>query len=435
MKFEDDVADLSRVHRQIDGLASRAKGRRLELLVQDGVRFTQLLMERESVVRVIGRALADASYRPGVARVSRSFIAGKWRDVARLGPLDVIAHGVVAEILGERLEHHLSPRVYSYRAKRSPWQALRWLAKVARMDSARRPDPRTRGLYVLRSDIQRYAPTIPLDAESLLWPELRAICELDESSPHWEMVRSLVLQELVDAEGASCSRDRGVLFGAPTSNALMNMYLIPLDDAFDALRGAYARFGDDVLFAHFDLDVVKRAKRELDRVLVARRLEPNPDKVKIFYWNNAARPAPHAPEIEAVSRLAFLGGWVGFDGTISLPPAKWRAALRDLRARIRRTARLVPDATPEARARILAGVTNAAFDLGSDLSVSYKEMLIDLVSDRAQLAQLDYLLALWIAEAATGARGPAAFRRLGYRWLRRRAGLESRLVARNRRPP
>lgn len=431
MRFEDDVADLRRVHRQIDGLASRADGRRLDLLVQDGVRFTQLLTERESIVRTIRRALADASYRPGVARLSASFIAGKWRDVARLGPLDIIAHGVVAEIMGEKLEDHLSPRVYSYRAKRSPWHALRWLAKVAQMHSARRPDPRTRGLYVLRSDIQRYAPTIPLDPESLLWPELRKICELDERSPHWEMVRALILQELVDAEGNPCSRDKGVLFGAPTSNALMNLYLIPLDDAFNALRGAYARFGDDVLFAHYDYEVVKRAKLELDRILVARRLEPNPDKVRIFYWNNAARPG--IDDVAGVSRLLFLGACVGFDGTISLAPIKWRRTLRDLRGRILRTARLLPDATPEARAKALAGVANDAFDPRSDLGLAHKEMIIDLVSDRAQLAQLDYWIALYIAEAASGARGPAAFRRLGYRWLRREAGLESRVVARNRR--
>jgi hypothetical protein len=59
-------------------------------------------------------------------------------------------------------------------------------------------------------------------------------------------------------------------------------------------------------------------------------------------------------------------------------------------------------------------------------------MLGDLVSDRAQLAQLDYWLARSIAEAATGSRGVRAFRRMPYDWLRREAGLRSRVVARNR---
>ena len=93
----------------------------------------------------------------------------------------------------------------------------------------------------------------------------------------------------------------------------------------------------------------------------------------------------------------------------------------------------MPDETPEARAKVLATVVNAAFDVRSDLALGHKQMVSDLVSDRRQLAQLDYLLARWVAEASTGAVGPSAFRRLGYRWLRQTAGLESRLVYRNRR--
>ena len=125
--FSEAVADPERLHRQLDQLASRANGRRLDQLVQDDVRFTQLVAERDQTVALLRRAIADASYQPGQAQLARSFIAGKWREIARLGPLDLIVHGVFAEVLGERLESHLSPRVYSYRVKRSPWHALRWL--------------------------------------------------------------------------------------------------------------------------------------------------------------------------------------------------------------------------------------------------------------------------------------------------------------------
>ncbi len=116
-----------------------------------------------------------------------------------------------------------------------------------------------------------------------------------------------------------------------------------------------------------------------------------------------------------------------------MAPAKWKIMLSDVRARIRRTARLMPDESSESRAKVIATVVNGAFDLRSDLALAHGQMVSDLVSDRHQLAQLDYLLALWVAEASTGALGPSAFRRLGYRWLRRTAGLESRLVFRNRR--
>lgn len=431
--FVDALGDPARYHRQLDQLAARADGRRLDLLAQDGVRFTQLLVERDRVVELLRRAMVDATFRPASAHLARSFIAGKWREIARLDPLDLIAHGVVAEVLGERLESFLSPRVYSYRVKRSPWHALRWLGNLAKVHSAKRPDPRTRGIYVLRADIHSYAPSIPLDDDSDLWPQLREVCGLDEASPHWALLRALVSQELLGLDGERLSRDKGVLFGAPTSNALMNLYLMPLDAAMVAHRGGYARFGDDVLFAHSDPKRVQQGRVILERVLAARRLEPSPTKMHVLYWNGAARPSLAWPEAKAVAKVQFLGGCVGFDGTVSMSPAKWKIMLNDVRGRIRRTARLMPDETPEARAKVLASVVNEAFDLRSDLGLGHKEMVADLVSDRAQLAQLDYLLALWVAEAASGERGPRAFRRIGYRWLRQSAGLSSRVVFRNQR--
>jgi hypothetical protein len=431
--YLEAIADPARYHRQLDQLAARADGRRLDLLVQDGVRFTQLIVERDRVVELLRRAMIDATFRPSRAQLGRSFISGKWREIARLDPLDLIAHGVVAEVLGELLESHLSPRVYSYRVKRSPWHALRWLGQVAKLHCARRPDPRTRGIYVLRADIHSYAPSIPLGDDSPIWAQLREVTGLDEKSPHWELLRSLILQDLVGLEGERLPRDKGVLFGAPTSNALMNLYLMPLDEALVAHRGGYARFGDDVLYAHSDPKRVQKARVLLEKILAERGLEPSPTKMHVLYWNGAARPSLEWPEARPVAKVQFLGGCVGFDGTVSMSPAKWKLMLNDVRGRIRRTARLMPDETPEARAKVLARVVNEAFDLRSDLGLGHKQMISDLVSDRSQLAQLDYLLALWIAEAATGLAGARAFRRIGYRWLRRTAGLESRLVFRNRR--
>ena len=432
LQFASDVADPARIHKQIDLLTARADGRRLDALAQDGVSFAQLLLDRERFVTLLSRALSDASYRPGSARIVRAFIVGKWREMARLGVLDLLVHAVLSDVLTERLEPILSPRVYSYRSKRSPWHALRLLAKVASDHRKSHPDPRTRGLYVLRSDVHSYAPTIPLDASSQMWPELRAVCGLDADSPHWSMVRALVTQELLDDDEKPRSRERGVLFGAPSSNALMNMYLMPLDVALAELGGASARFGDDVLFAHADPSVVREARRTLERILEARGLVVNPDKMRVLYWNGAARPSEVWPEAQPVSAVTFLGASIGFDGVLSLSKAKWRALLRDLRARIVRTGRLLDEDDPEARARILAAMVVEAFDLRSETGLPHKQMATDLVSDRRQLAQLDYWLALWIAEVATGTRGVRAFRTISPQWLRSEAGLTSRVVARNR---
>ena len=289
-----------------------------------------------------------------------------------------------------------------------------------------------RGLYVLRSDVQAYAPSIPLGRASLLWPELGEVCGLDEASPHWAMLHALVTQELLEADGAPRSREKGVLFGAPSSNALMNLYLMPLDAAFAELGGASARFGDDILFVHPDPAVVRRAKATLEEILASRGLAANPEKMRVLYWNGAARSSTEWAEALPVAAVSFLGASIGFDGTIGLTPAKWRALLRDLRARIMRTARLLEEVTPEARAKVLASMLDEAFDISSETGLPHKQMVSDLISDRSQLKQLDYLLALWIAEGATGKRGVRAFRQLSPEWLRREAGFTSRVVARNR---
>ncbi len=429
--FADALADPRRIDRQIDRIARRSDARLLEGLTQEGVRFADIVADRERFVKLLSRSLGDASFRPGIARTSVAFIAGKWRTLARLGAIDLLAHAVVGEVVGELLEPLLSPRVYSYRAKRSSWQALRLLARVARAHVAARPDPRTRGLYVLRTDIQSYAPSIPLGPSSPLWPQLRELTGLAESSPHWAMLEAIVLQPQVDRDGDPVSRERGVLFGSPSSNALMNMFLMPLDEALDAVSGVYTRFGDDILFLHEDPDHVRHAREIIETTVEERGLLMNDAKLHVVYWNAAARPSEVWPEAKPMAKMPFLGAAIHFDGTIALSPAKWKIVLLDLRERIRGTARLLDGDPQEQKARILAEVVNAAFEPRTELALSHENMLRELVSDRSQLRELDYLLALWIAEAVSGHRGVRAFREVPYRWLREEAGLRSRVVVRN----
>lgn len=429
MDLVDALADDARYHRQIDRLASRARGRRLDHLLQEGVRFAQILEDRERVVTLLRRAMCDASFRPGLARLSRAAIGGKEREIARLGPLDLVAHGTIAEILAERLEARLSPQLYSYRRGRSTWNALRVLARFVRAHRRSRPDPRTRGLYVLRSDIKSYTDSIPLVDGAILWRELREALGAGEA--HFAMVRALMQPLLDRGEGTPASRDRGLLFGAPTTNVAGNLYLMPLDTALDALDGGYARFGDDVLFAHADPAVVRRAKDTLETILAERGVEPNRKKLCVLHWNGAARRSLEWPEARGVSEVPFLGASLRFDGTIQLSPAKWSSMLQELRARIRRTARLLAEDKPAARARVLAEVVNASFDVRSELALREATLVTDLVSDRAQLRQLDYWVARWIAEAASRKAGPRAFRTIPYYWLRTKAALTSRVVSRN----
>ncbi|HVJ91508.1 MAG TPA: reverse transcriptase domain-containing protein [Labilithrix sp.] len=427
MSFVSALTDAARWRRQFDRLIRRVRGRRFDALIQDGVRFAELVDERERVMRLARRAVADASYRPSPAVLGRAQIGGKERELARIGAIDLLVHAVVADALSEAFEPRLSPQLYSFRRGRSSWQAIRWLGRVAAAHRAEVTDVKARGVYVLRSDVQSYTDSIPLDDDAPLWRDLAEAIGLAAENAHFRMLVRLLRPEIV-GQGP---RHRGLMFGAPTTNVLANLYLAPLDAELEA-AGAYARFGDDVLFADRDPDCVRSAVTTLERTLSARGLRPNPTKLRVHFWNGAARPSAVWPDAHGTSHVAFLGAAIGFDGTVRLSPANWAKVLSDLRARIQRTAKLVRDEPPRERARILSSVVNEALDVRSPVATRAAELVFDLVSDRAQLAELDYLLARWIAEEATGTVGPRAFREIPWRWLRLEGGLASRVVMRNR---
>jgi hypothetical protein len=384
--------------------------------VQDGVRFGQLLDDADRVVALLARALGDASYRPGPATIARAELGGKVREIGRVGALDLVAHAVVADVLAEAIEPRLSAKLWSYRAGRSSWQALRGVARFVRAHRDARPDPKTRGVEVLRSDVRAYTDEIPVGDDALVWRDIEEALRL--SPREAEMVRALVRPQVA---GESAPRTRGVLFGIPTTTVIANLYLMPLDEALGAMPGHYARFGDDVLFASEDRACVDEAKATLERILAERGLAANPKKLRVLSWSG------NGP----TTALPFLGSAVHFDGTIALPRAKWSALLHDLRTRLRRTALLAREESAPARVSLLCRIANEAFDVRSELALDHAQLIADLVSDRGQLRQLDYLVALFVAEAVTGKRGVRAFRELPPRALRE-AGLESRVVARNR---
>lgn len=436
--FFSAVADEDRIHRQLDRLAGRAHGRRIESLAQDGVRFTSILEARDRVVRLLAGALGDGSFRPGIAHVGQALLGGKPREIGRASALDHLAHAVVAEVLSETLAPRLSPHLWSYRAGRSAWQAVRQVARYARAHVRSHADPKSRGLVVLRSDVASYTDEIPVADGALLWDDLRAAGDLDPRA--LAMVQALVRPLVSRRDGGEpARRERGVLFGLPTTPVIANLYLSSLDDALGVgarERGHYARFGDDVVFVSPARADVDDARATLERIVTARGLRLNAKKLRLLAWNGAARPSVADRDLPASAHVVFLGASIGFDGTIGLPPAKWSALVADLRGRIRRTVHLLgretnPQADLEARAKLLVAVVNDALDPRSSLATPYAPLLLDLVSDRGQLKALDHLVATFIAEAATGRRGPRAFREASPGALRDE-GLVSRVVARNR---
>ncbi len=247
------LADPRRYRRQIDRLHRRyAASRALYLIRQEGASLASLCLNRGKVARLLAATVARGAYRIGAARLRRIRVDGKEREVFAFQPTDLVVHGVVADLIEEVMQARLSSSLYSYRKGVSWWRPTATFASFVRAHRRSRPDPRTRGLYVLRRDVQSYTDTIPVGDGSPLWPMLGAL--LGPLSPSdGSLIRTVVRPEIALAGGSRTTRDLGVPTGQPISCALFNFYLSDFDHHFDDVPGAfYARYCDDFLFAHPD---------------------------------------------------------------------------------------------------------------------------------------------------------------------------------------
>lgn len=423
------LGDRRRYERQIERLHQRhlmTSG--MYALEQDGVPLASIVLNRASVARRLARDVTRGDYRlePGELRVIKA--RNKLREVFSCRLTDLIVHGVVAGIVEEAVAPTLSPRVFSYR------KGISWMSPISQFAAwireARRaqPDPLQRDIYVLRGDVDSYTDSIPLGAASPLWPMLQ-----NRFGGALHPLIGDVIRPEIRMNGAVACRVTGLPMGQPIAPVIANLYLGELDDALSRIPGGwYARYGDDFLFAHPRADVARAAVATVDSVLGRLSLTINDRKRQICYLTPAGRPSPEWPEARGMPAVSFLGTRIHANGTVALDKAKVRGLLRDIDRRTATTVRTLrvaghTDIGPE-----VCAVVNKALHPRSALTEQRSAALLNhVVTDRDQLEQLDYRIALITASALTGRRGARAFRAVPYRTLREDWGLVSLVTARN----
>jgi hypothetical protein len=97
------------------------------------------------------------------------------RVVVAYGLTDTIVTGAVSTLIEEAATPLLSDRLYSYRPGVSWLTPSADLASYIRRHRRERPDPRTRGLYVLRRDVDSYTDSIPVAPSSRVWQMVRDV--------------------------------------------------------------------------------------------------------------------------------------------------------------------------------------------------------------------------------------------------------------------
>ena len=364
------LADYRRYEAAIDRLHQRHLGGRARFaLTQDGVSLSSLALHRGSVARMLARSVASGEYRVGDATLREIRVSGKRRLVFMYQPFDLVVQSVVARILSEALEPALSERLFSYRSGLGWADAVADLAAFVRIHRRQRPDPRSRGLYVLRRDVDSYTDSIPLTpqrpcgrcsassraaSEAAMAPERRSARTSGPAEPGGAADD----QRRRRRSGVSAA---GVPTGQPIATVVFNLYLRQVEtDVASEAGGWYARYSDDLLFAHPDASVAREVSARLDDHLARLRLRFGDRKRRDLYLTGAGRPSVPWPEARGTTRVPFLGMRVDMEGRVAIGDAKVRALLREARRRARNVARGLDDASLEIRGR---AVTKALVQL------------------------------------------------------------------------
>lgn len=432
------LSDCRRYRRQIERLFERTlfdPARRS--LRQDGVGLETIFDHQRRVARLLARAVGDGRYEFAPGRIRKILVDGKVREVFSFRLTDLIVHGVVAEIVNEAAEPLLSPRLFSYRKGVSWWHAVSEFAAYVRKHRRARPDPRTRGLYVVRRDVDSYTDSIPVEPGSPLWPMLATLFKADGPGgvpAGWSALEAVIRPEAFGKGSGLMNLIRGVPTGQPISCVLFNYYLHGLDrDAADIPGGFYARYSDDIVFAHPDPDAAAEAARTMERRLDALRLRFKPEKSLDIYLTGAGRPSPFRPDDRGRASVPFLGTEVWADGTVSLDREKSRALLRDLSDRAERAARALRGRPIGVIGRTVCAVINRTLHPEAKiLRHRSSDIVWHILTNRPQFRHLDGLIARLAVRAVTGDGSARAFRQVPYRVVRKDWGLVSLLYGRNR---
>lgn len=442
MDFVKELGNASHYERQIEILHAKSfASPRFLRIIQDGVSLKNFFFDKVNISKKLARLVGSGRYVFSPPKI-RKVMLDKERILYSFELTDYIVNGVVSKLIGDAANPHLSRRVFSYRRGKSQWHAAHELARFVRKHLSKHPDPKQRGLYVLRRDIKSYSPSIPMAEDSLVWRQLK-----DCLLPHFESEEKFssffpliktVVHPIPTGKGAKeIDISRGLPVGSQITPVINNLYTTPLDAALEKIPGAYyARFGDDIAFCHQDPKVTKWASGQIDTILESLRLEVGRKKSKDLYFNGAGKIDPDHPDFKGTQTVKFLGFDLSFRGTLLLPVEKKRKFLDDLRNRLKLASSIInKDCSKlswDQKGKLICHVLNNALDCDHPYCHRHTLSLLRVMTDREQMRELDYWMARLVVGTITGDKGVRGFRKVPYKKIRSEWALTSLFHKRNK---
>lgn len=400
------------------------------------VTYFDTAANRRGLARAIAHSVAEGRYEPQPVGLWVLETKGKQRSAHMPVFADHVVGSALYQLLTRNARCYGLPGVYSYLPAMTNVGALRGLGAFIRAHRDR-VGPTGPPLYVLQSDFEHYGDNLPMGPEAPLWPLLRKVAGLgspngDISEKTWNLITGLARPVVTDSDGTQFTRLRGVAMGTPMVPVLANLAVIPMDDAILATDGIfYARYNDDFLLAHPDLDALREADARIDSLVDDLGVKRKAAKELRTALSATGMPSSEDPAYRGANRIDYLGLSVNHVGAITVGPHRLRRFLSRIAARIDGASPALARLPVADRAQQLVSMTNIMLDVTNPFAVSGLSALLDTTTDRGVLKDLDYRIARKIAQAATGRPGVRGFRLLPPAVLRGQMGLESLVRLKN----
>lgn len=293
--------------------------------VQDhmGLTLSEFLRCSDQLITLAFKAIKSGCYSPAPATMTVMKV-DKLRPFMKLAWLDrwVISH--LARIYSRHAEPSLSPQLFSYRKGLGQHQAIKQLANfiASRKNSS-----------VFRTDIHAFGENLvhhfcQSDFERITQPSqcLRLLFHLMAKFPFIENSRA-------------ASLIKGLPMGSHLQLVAENVYLDSLDRRLTAIDGGfYARFGDDMVFAHESPDVVDGVSNQVGVFANERGLTLNSKKtlkLSLLPPHLVGALLLKTDHTARASCILYLGKNLDWRGKVLLPREKARLLYHFFSSRLR----------------------------------------------------------------------------------------------------
>lgn len=308
---------------------------------------------------------------------------GRKKVVFTFAPADELFLKGLNRILQVTAAADHSRLCHSFQPGRGPRTAYRDIRKVRGL----------RGLHCLHLDVLDFFNSIPVEP---LLGSLPSTIAGDEPLARL-LERTLRDQRVLSNGELVVDTHKGVMAGTPLAPLLSNLYLRPLDHAFELGRIPYLRYADDMIVFGSEVEVHQHG-RDIEERLAALGLGLNPRKTRLS--------APREP-------WEFLG--LRYDGG-SLDLAT--NTVGKLRRRVRRIARRARRRDDPLRSAVRR-LNRRIYGIGGRSSdFTWASWFFPLLTRDATLRRIDGVVQDHLRFAATGVHSRRNFKDVSYRGLR-----------------